>query len=92
GALGAATAGAASAVLPADLGERVMLGDTGANALGALLGLRLASGAPATAAATAAVTTALVLVSERVSFSAVIARTGWLRALDDLGRRPPDAP
>ena len=37
---------------------------------------------------TAALVTGLALASERVSFSAVIARTGWLRALDDLGRLP----
>lgn len=35
----AATTGAAAAVLPEDLGERVMLGDTGAHALGASLGV-----------------------------------------------------
>ena len=60
-------------------------------ALGALLGLRLATGPSRTAGLTAAAVTALVLASERVSFSAVIARTGWLRALDDLGRQPADA-
>ncbi|WP_112470634.1 hypothetical protein, partial [Streptomyces triticisoli] len=37
--LAAATTGAAAAVLPEDLGERVMLGDTGAHALGAALGV-----------------------------------------------------
>jgi UDP-N-acetylmuramyl pentapeptide phosphotransferase/UDP-N-acetylglucosamine-1-phosphate transferase len=36
--LAAATTGAAAAVLPDDLGERVMIGDTGAHALGAALG------------------------------------------------------
>ncbi|GGT18495.1 hypothetical protein [Streptomyces chromofuscus] len=35
----AAVLGAAGAVLPEDLGERVMLGDTGAHALGAALGV-----------------------------------------------------
>ncbi|PZG88616.1 hypothetical protein C1I97_31820 [Streptomyces sp. NTH33] len=37
--LAAAATGAAAAVLPEDLGERVMLGDTGAHALGAALGV-----------------------------------------------------
>ncbi|MEU6810701.1 hypothetical protein ABZ920_17300 [Streptomyces sp. NPDC046831] len=36
--LAAAAVGAAAAVLPEDLGERVMIGDTGAHALGATLG------------------------------------------------------
>jgi UDP-N-acetylmuramyl pentapeptide phosphotransferase/UDP-N-acetylglucosamine-1-phosphate transferase len=38
GALAAAATGAAAAVLPDDLGERAMIGDTGAHALGAALG------------------------------------------------------
>ncbi|WP_448639771.1 hypothetical protein [Geodermatophilus sp. URMC 63] len=80
--------GAALAVLPADLGEQVMLGDAGANALGALLGLRLAAvpGRPARAGLLAAVT-ALTLASERVSFTRVIEATPVLRELDRLGRR-----
>ena len=84
----AAVAGAAGATLPADLGERAMLGDAGANALGALLGLAAAQRLPRRGRA-AALTVVVVLTaaSERVSFSAVIDRTPVLRALDRLGRR-----
>jgi UDP-N-acetylmuramyl pentapeptide phosphotransferase/UDP-N-acetylglucosamine-1-phosphate transferase len=81
--------GAALAVLPADLGEQVMLGDAGANALGALLGLRLAA-VPSRRSRTGllAAVTALTLASERVSFTRVIEATPGLRELDRLGRRP----
>ncbi|MCI3243557.1 hypothetical protein [Streptomyces spinosisporus] len=40
----AATTGAAAAVLPDDVGERAMLGDTGAHALGAALGTAVVAG------------------------------------------------
>ena len=88
GGLVAGPLGAVAAVLPADLGERVALGDCGANALGALLGLRLAllPSARARAGWLAAVT-ALTLASERVSFTRVIEATPVLRELDRLGRR-----
>ncbi|WP_030650264.1 hypothetical protein [Streptomyces sp. NRRL F-3307] len=42
--LAAGAMGAAAAVLPGDLGERVMLGDTGAHALGAALGAAVVAG------------------------------------------------
>jgi UDP-N-acetylmuramyl pentapeptide phosphotransferase/UDP-N-acetylglucosamine-1-phosphate transferase len=80
--------GAAAAVLPEDLAERVMLGDTGANALGALLGTAWVTGRGRMArlAALAGVV-GLNAASEKVSFTAVIARTPVLRELDALGRR-----
>lgn len=85
--LAAAGLGATGAVLPDDLFERTMLGDCGANALGALLGVRLAAAGdlPMTIAATAL--GLLTLASERWSFNAVIERCRPLRAIDRLGRR-----
>jgi UDP-N-acetylmuramyl pentapeptide phosphotransferase/UDP-N-acetylglucosamine-1-phosphate transferase len=89
GGLVAGPLGATLAVLPEDLGERVMLGDCGANALGALLGLRLASiSARAPRAGLLAAVVALTLASEKVSFTRVIEATPGLRELDRLGRRP----
>lgn len=83
-----AVAGAAGAALGEDLAGRDMLGDGGANALGAAAGAALAFGAsrPARLAALG-VTVALTLASERISFTDVIARTPGLRELDELGRR-----
>ena len=85
----AAPVGAALALLPEDLGERAMLGDAGANALGAMLGAAAAASLPRPAriAALAAVT-GLTAASEVVSFTKVIERTPPLRWLDMLGRRP----
>lgn len=90
GGLVAGPLGAALAVLPDDLGERVMLGDCGANALGALVGLRWAAvpGRGVRAGLLAAVV-ALTLASEKVSFTRVIEATPGLRGLDRLGRRLP---
>jgi hypothetical protein len=86
-AMAGAAAGAAVAVLPADLAGRSMLGDTGANGAGALLGTALVarSGLRERVLALAAVT-ALTLASEKVSFTAVIESTPGLRELDGLGR------
>jgi UDP-N-acetylmuramyl pentapeptide phosphotransferase/UDP-N-acetylglucosamine-1-phosphate transferase len=89
GGLVAGPLGATLAVLPEDLGERVMLGDCGANALGSLLGLRLASiPGRAPRAALLAGIVGLTLASEKVSFTTVIEATPGLRELDRLGRRP----
>lgn len=90
GGVAAGTLGAGSALLPADLGEEIMLGDSGANALGALLGVALAARTgPAGRALALTALAALTAASERVSFTKVIQDTPWLRALDELGRRPP---
>jgi UDP-N-acetylmuramyl pentapeptide phosphotransferase/UDP-N-acetylglucosamine-1-phosphate transferase len=80
--------GAAAGLLPADLGERIMLGDTGANLLGAVLGLAvvLEASRPVRTVVLVALV-ALNLASERVSFSRVIDGTPVLRQLDRLGRR-----
>lgn len=84
----AAPLGAAATLLAEDLGERVMLGDAGANALGAAIGVAvvLSYGRAGRLVHLAGIT-GLTLLSERVSFSAVIDRTPALRWLDRLGRR-----
>jgi hypothetical protein len=84
----AAPLGAALALLPEDLGERAMLGDAGANALGAMLGAS-AAGLPRKGRITLlAAIIGLTAASEKVSFTKVIARTPALNWLDMLGRRP----
>ncbi|MFI7601180.1 hypothetical protein [Actinoplanes sp. NPDC049681] len=89
GAMTAGTLGASAALLPADLGEEIMLGDTGANALGALLGVALAAKTgPAGRALALTVLAGLTAASEKVSFTKVIQDTPGLRELDALGRRP----
>ena len=89
GGVAAGTLGAGAALLPADLGEEIMLGDAGANALGALLGVALAARTgPAGRAVALSVLAALTAASEKVSFTKVIAETPWLRAADELGRQP----
>lgn len=82
-----ATFGAALACLPDDLRERTMLGDCGANTLGALVGVAAVTEASRPRLlGTAAAVILLTLASERVSFTSVIARTAPLRLLDELGR------
>jgi UDP-GlcNAc:undecaprenyl-phosphate GlcNAc-1-phosphate transferase len=85
----AGPAGAALALLAEDLGERAMLGDAGANALGAMLGAAAAASLPRPARVILlAGITGLTAASEVVSFTAVIERTPALRWLDMVGRRP----
>lgn len=88
GGIAAGPIGAAAGLLPDDLAERTMLGDGGANAIGAVLGLRLAAaGGPRFRAGVLAVLVALTIASEKVSFTKVIESTPVLREVDALGRR-----
>ena len=81
--------GAGLGLIVDDLRERLMLGDTGANALGAALGLGLVAAATATTRTVAlVVVAALNVAGELVSFSRVIDAVPVLRALDRAGRRP----
>lgn len=86
--VGGAVLGSVAAALPRDLGERDMLGDGGANALGALVGVgAVVAHGRAGRLALLAGAVGLTLASERVSFTEVIARTPVLRELDAWGRR-----
>lgn len=78
---------AVAAYAPEDLRGRAILGDAGANALGALLGVIAA----VSLASTAKVVLSLILVllhvgTEHVSISAIIERVPILRRLDQWGR------
>lgn len=87
GTAAAPAAGAAVGLLPGDVRERFMLGDTGANALGGVLGTVAVLGLGGDARLIVlAVLAALNVLSEAVSFSRVIAAVPPLRAFDRLGR------
>jgi len=84
----ATMAGAAAVLLVYDLRERLMLGDTGANCLGAVLGLGVVEAAgPAARLSVLTLVVVLNALSEIISFGAVIGRVAILRALDQVGRR-----
>jgi UDP-N-acetylmuramyl pentapeptide phosphotransferase/UDP-N-acetylglucosamine-1-phosphate transferase len=79
--------GAFTGLLGDDLRERLMLGDTGSNVLGAVLGLAVVlECSSVTRTIVLAGLVALTLVSEVISFSGVIDRVPPLRKLDRLGR------
>ncbi len=91
--VGAAVLGVVGAAMDQDLAEADMLGDGGANALGASLGTALVLGAPRPVRLAAlAVVLGLTAASEKVSFTQVIERTPVLREVDGWGRRPVDPP
>jgi len=80
--------GATIGLLPDDLGERLMIGDTGANILGGVLGFAVVlESDPMTRNIVLVALIALNLASELVSFSRVIERVPPLRWFDRLGRR-----
>jgi Glycosyl transferase family 2 len=75
-------------LLPYDLREMTMLGDAGANALGALLGLKSVDRFTGRRRWVALGTLAgLTLLGEAASLGRLIERTPGLRTLDALGRR-----
>lgn len=80
--------GGALGMLLDDLHERVMLGDTGANLLGGVVGLAVVTaGSPVTRLAVLAGIAILNGISEWVSFGRVIDGFPPLRLLDRAGRR-----
>lgn len=82
----APTVGAALGLLDTELDEAQMLGDTGSNALGAVLGFGVVlAAAPPVERGVLAALVALTLLSELVSFSRVIEAVALLRWLDRLG-------
>ena len=80
--------GAALGLLPDDLRERLMLGDTGANVIGAVLGLAVVLGSRESIRITVMlVLLAVNVAAELVSFSRVIDAVPPLRWFDRLGSR-----
>lgn len=81
--------GAALGLLRFDLRERLMLGDAGANVLGAALGVGVVIGlGPSARTGVLVALVVLNAAAEAVSFSSVIERNRVLRRLDRMGRMP----
>lgn len=79
--------GAGILVAPDDLNGTTMLGDLGANAMGAQLGVSLAATLPVPARLLVLTGVAgLTLASEKVSFSSVIEHNRILSMIDAFGR------
>lgn len=82
---------AIGAAFPMDVREYTMLGDMGANSLGAALAATWIPGRSRGAKlAVLAGITALTLASEKISFSAVIENHPLMKTLDELGRHRDD--
>jgi len=85
--------GAAFGLFGDDVRERLMLGDTGANVIGAVLGLAVVLGtSESTRLIVMLALVALNVAAEIVSFSAVIDRVPPLRAFDRAGRKRAPSP
>jgi hypothetical protein len=80
-------AGGAVILLPYDLRERMMLGDAGSNALGAVVGLEsVVRDTPGRRMVTLAALAGLNLLGERVSLGSWIERAPIVSSVDRLGR------
>ncbi len=87
GQLAAGVIGTGAVCASDDLAGRTMLGDMGANAIGAGLGYALASSAhPVVRGGALACVVGLTLASEKVSFSRVIENNAILSRIDQFGR------
>lgn len=82
---GSAVLGTIAGLWPDEVRERTMLGDLGANALGAAAGVAAAS-TPVLGRVVAVGSTLLILASEKISFSRVIESSEVLSAIDRCGR------
>ncbi|WP_124039506.1 hypothetical protein [Neoactinobaculum massilliense] len=86
GPLAGAVLATGAVCFPEDAHGTTMLGDLGSNALGATLGYALAAAPAGVRWPALVVVVALNALSERYSFSRIIASTPWLAALDRWGR------
>ncbi|MCL5057300.1 MAG: hypothetical protein M1130_04745 [Actinobacteria bacterium] len=83
----ALTAGSLAAYLPADLKGRAMMGDAGANALGAVMGLSVVwLFSVETKAVYLLALAAVNIISEKYSLTGIIASNRMLNYIDMLGR------
>ncbi|HEY3373878.1 MAG TPA: hypothetical protein VGK02_02300 [Candidatus Aquicultor sp.] len=88
GTISAAMIGVALVLIAADLREEIMLGDTGSNILGAMIGFCAAAAFDWNVKLPLIVVLVLLqLLTEKYSISAIVERVGFLRALDNIGRR-----
>lgn len=79
--------GIAAAMIIPDLKERIMLGDSGSNVLGAVLGFSIAIGCDwSLKIPFMIILIALQQLAEYISISKIIEKIAFLRMLDDLGR------